>query len=53
LIAQHRSNTGDESRNGIIRLVLVDDHELVRHDLKALIDTEPDLKVVGEAATAG
>jgi DNA-binding NarL/FixJ family response regulator len=42
----------DESRNGVIRLVLVDDHELVRHGLKALIDAEPDLEVVGEAATA-
>ena len=32
--------------------MLVDDHELVRHGLKALIDAEPDLEVVGEAATA-
>jgi DNA-binding NarL/FixJ family response regulator len=49
-----KNGTGgpDESLNGVIRLVLVDDHELVRHGLKALIEAEPDLEVVGEAATA-
>ena len=33
-------------------IVLADDHELVRDGLKALIDAEADLEVVGEAATA-
>jgi two-component system response regulator DevR len=42
----------DESPPRVIRLVVVDDHELVRHGLKALIEAEPDLEVVGEAATA-
>ena len=46
------SNTGDVTANGTVRLVLVDDHELVRHGIKALIEAEPDLEVVGEAATA-
>ena len=46
------SRTGQDAASGIVRLVLVDDHELVRHGLKALIDAEPDLEVVGEAATA-
>ena len=49
---KHGPNIQNESRTRIIRLVLVDDHELVRHGLKALIDAEPDLEVVGEAATA-
>ncbi|WOX26168.1 response regulator transcription factor [Streptomyces solicathayae] len=31
---------------------LVDDHEVVRRGLRDLIDDEPDLEVVGEAATA-
>ena len=44
--------TGDETAKSVTRLVLVDDHELVRRGLKALIDAEPDLEVVGEAATA-
>lgn len=35
-----------------IRLVLVDDHELVRHGIRSLLEAEPDLSVVGEAATA-
>jgi DNA-binding NarL/FixJ family response regulator len=46
------SKTGDATTNGTVRLVLVDDHELVRRGLKALIEAEPDLDVVGEAATA-
>ncbi|HJQ94466.1 MAG TPA: response regulator transcription factor [Acidimicrobiia bacterium] len=46
------SNTADETAKGVTRLVLVDDHELVRDGLKALIDAQPDLEVVGEAATA-
>lgn len=49
---RHGSNTGEEAANDIIRLVLVDDHELVRHGLRDLIEAEPDLEVVGEAATA-
>lgn len=32
-----------------IRVVLTDDHELVRTGLRALIDSSPDLEVVGEA----
>lgn len=32
-----------------IRVVLVDDHSVVRSGLRALLDTEPDLSVVGEA----
>jgi two-component system response regulator NreC len=34
---------------GKIRVLLVDDHMVVRIGLKALINTEPDMEVVGEA----
>jgi len=34
------------------RIILVDDHEVVRLGLKALIDRHPDMEVVAEAATA-
>jgi two-component system, NarL family, response regulator DevR len=34
-----------------IRVVLVDDHEIVRQGLRALIETQDDLAVVGEAGT--
>jgi DNA-binding NarL/FixJ family response regulator len=35
-----------------VRILLVDDHELVRSGLKALIEREEDMVVVGEAGTA-
>ena len=35
-----------------LRIVLVDDHEVVRAGIKAMIDAQDDLLVVGEAATA-
>ena len=36
-----------------IRIFILDDHELVRRGLRDLLDAEPDIDVVGEAATAG
>jgi DNA-binding NarL/FixJ family response regulator len=32
-----------------IRLLLIDDHPVVRAGLRAVLETEPDLEVVGEA----
>ena len=34
-----------------IRLLLVDDHQIVRKGLRALLETEPDIQVVGEASS--
>ena len=34
----------------MIRIVIADDHEVVRHGAQALLSSEPDLKVVGQAA---
>lgn len=36
--------------NGPVRLLLVDDHEMVRDGLRAVIAGQPDFEVVGEAA---
>lgn len=36
-----------------IRVMIVDDHDLVRRGLRSLLELEPDLEVVGEAGTAG
>lgn len=36
----------------MIRVFIVDDHELVRRGLSDLVEGEPDLEVAGEAATA-
>jgi DNA-binding NarL/FixJ family response regulator len=35
----------------MIRLLLVDDHQLIRSSLRARLDREPDLTTVGEAGT--
>ncbi len=36
----------------VLRLLVVDDHEVVRMGLRALLDAEPDMEVVAEAGTA-
>jgi two-component system response regulator DevR len=36
----------------LIRLLIVDDHEMVREGLKAMLVSEPDFEIVGEAANA-
>lgn len=35
---------------GTIRFLITDDHPIFRHGLRALLESEPDFKVVGEAA---
>ena len=35
-----------------IRVGIIDDHAIVRQGLRAMIDREPDLRVVGEAPSA-
>ncbi|HEX9682498.1 MAG TPA: response regulator transcription factor [Acidimicrobiales bacterium] len=35
-----------------IRVLLVDDHEVVRHGVRGLLEADDDIEVVGEAATA-
>ena len=35
--------------NSLIRVLVVDDHFLVRRGIRALLATEPDIEVVGEA----
>jgi DNA-binding NarL/FixJ family response regulator len=36
--------------DGVIRIVLADDHGIVRAGLRALLNDQPDIRVVGEAA---
>jgi two-component system, NarL family, response regulator DevR len=36
----------------MIRLLIVDDHEMVREGLKAMLSAEPDFTIVGEASSA-
>src|ERR1035441_5980706 len=36
-----------------VRIVLVDDHAILRQGLRSLLEREPDLQVVGEASSPG
>lgn len=36
----------------MIRILLADDHEIVRLGLRAVLEAEPDISIVGEASTA-
>src|SRR5258708_16067254 len=36
----------------MIRLLIIDDHEMVREGLKAMLTAEADFEIVGEAANA-
>ena len=42
----------DDTGTAVLRVFLLDDHEVVRRGLRELIDAEDDLEVVGEADTA-
>jgi DNA-binding NarL/FixJ family response regulator len=36
---------------GLVRVLLVEDHPMVRHGMRAVLDTTPDLRVCAEAST--
>jgi DNA-binding NarL/FixJ family response regulator len=40
------------SRNAVIRVFLLDDHEIVRLGVRHLLEAQPDIHVAGEAGTA-
>ncbi|GAA1421304.1 two-component system response regulator MnoR [Streptomyces thermospinosisporus] len=49
------ADTTTDTRQGstdTLRIVLVDDHAIVRHGLRSILERESDLEVVGEASTA-
>ena len=39
-----------DATDAVLRVVLADDHAVVREGLKALVNAQPDMRVVGEAA---
>jgi two-component system, NarL family, nitrate/nitrite response regulator NarL len=43
----------DNRRANAIRIVIADDHPIFRDGLRRLLEAEPDLKVIGEAADGG
>jgi DNA-binding NarL/FixJ family response regulator len=44
--------TGTENTENVIKVFLLDDHELVRVGVKDFLETQPDIRVIGEAGTA-
>ena len=46
----HTGATTEQAEPGIIRVLLADDHPIVRDGLKKLLTLEDDIRVVGEAA---
>jgi YesN/AraC family two-component response regulator len=43
-------SSGGAPAGGLIRIILVDDQELVRAGFRMVLDAQPDMQVVGEAA---
>jgi two-component system, NarL family, response regulator DevR len=44
--------TGTGNTEHVIKVFLLDDHELVRVGVKDFLETQPDIRVIGEAGTA-
>jgi two-component system response regulator DevR len=54
MLATSRPEYGDpmiDDPTRTIRVFLLDDHEIVRQGITALLETQPDIQVVGEAST--
>jgi two-component system, NarL family, response regulator NreC len=49
LVGAHAPSRSGASPSGSIRVVLANDHPAMRHNLRALLDSEDGLEVVGEA----
>ena len=47
-----RERTAEETHQQPVRIMIVDDHAIVRQGLRSVLEREDDLEVVGEASTA-
>lgn len=48
-VAKNRKKDGEPAASAAVRILIVDDHPIVRRGLIGMINQEPDLKVVSEA----
>src|SRR2546423_2104562 len=46
-----RTETGEERATGTVRLLIADDHSVVRQGLRMFLALDPELEIVGEADT--
>jgi len=46
------ASSAAQVQGAVVKVFLLDDHEVVRRGVKSLFDAEPDMEVVGEAGTA-
>jgi DNA-binding NarL/FixJ family response regulator len=51
MLSRRRIGNGQEGLMSKIRIMVVDDHEVVRHGLRLSLELEPDMAVVGAART--
>ncbi|MEU6255837.1 response regulator transcription factor [Streptomyces sp. NPDC047043] len=51
MTAEQGTEAHTDAPANTLRIVLVDDHAIVRHGLKSILERERDLEVVGEAST--
>jgi len=51
--AQRGASPAGRPGAAVIRIVLVDDHAILRQGLRSVLEREPDLRIAGEAASAG
>ncbi|MBI4556621.1 MAG: PAS domain-containing protein [Candidatus Hydrogenedentes bacterium] len=50
ILVPRTKNGSDASRDGKLRVLLADDHRIVRQALARLLDSQPDMQVVAEAS---
>lgn len=49
--ASQEDNDGDDSNpSGVIKVVIADDHAILREGVKLLLESEPDIQVLGQAS---
>ena len=51
ILSESLTNTKDSNETKVIRVLVVDDHQVVREGLRRMLDLEKEIQVVGEAAS--